>query len=399
MQVAGCGGEDAGGRVIFSDFQRTDNTPKLSQFEFLDRSAWPEVGRKRAFLEELLLSYPADEQKEIVARIQSRDDRHFASAFFELVLYGYLKRLGCSLRPHPVLNTGSSARPDFLVTTPTGEEFYVEAVLASQRESKNSAADARIGTTVDLLSRASHPNFMIGIDMSGAPETPPRGTRLKNDVLRWLDTLNPEEVRACFEKGSFSSLPTLTWKHETWEVTVSAFPIKEGGKGQPMTFIAWMNGKGGFINKWSPIRDAIRSKGSKYGDLKRPLLVAVNSIPFHLDRIDEMQALYGQEQFYFDVNDASRTPYFHRAPNGAWAGTTGPRGLRVSGAWLFSNLSLYNLPLCRSTLYFNQWATYPLPTLLRQLPHAMERDGKIHGYGGLTLKQCFELPEHWLDSV
>jgi hypothetical protein len=55
----------------------------------------------------------------------------FPSAFFELFLHELLLRLGCNVEVHPDPGTGSSRRPDFLVTDPDGQQFFLEAVLAT----------------------------------------------------------------------------------------------------------------------------------------------------------------------------------------------------------------------------------------------------------------------------
>lgn len=107
--------------------------------------------------------------------------------------------------------------------------------------------------------------------------------------------------------------------------------------------------------EWTPIRDAVRFKGSKYGKLDKPLLVAVNFGSLHLARLDEMQALYGQEQFMFSVDEPDKEPRLERAPNGVWRGRTGPQATRVSGAWLFNDLTPYTVASRRHTIYFNPW--------------------------------------------
>lgn len=151
----------------------------------------------------------------------------------------------------------------------------------------------------------------------------------------------------------------------------------------------------GYIDEWTPIRNAVKFKGSKYGELDKPLLVAVNFSSFSLDRIDEMQALYGQEQFAFSVGEPDKEPRFERLPNGAWLGKRGPQATRVSGAWLFNDLNPYSIQSRRHTLYFNPWASKPLPEVLTHLPHAIERGGKVHWEKGFSLSQVLELPDGW----
>lgn len=160
--------------MLFDDGVRTDTSIKLnreSDYAFLNRSGRSGIEEVRQFLEALIVDYPQAEIAEMSARIRSGDDRHFKSATFELMLYATLAKLGYSLEPHPLLENGVANRPDFFVTAPDGNQFYLEAVLASENNGADPAADARIGTTLDFLSQSNHQNFMVAIESEGLPIT------------------------------------------------------------------------------------------------------------------------------------------------------------------------------------------------------------------------------------
>lgn len=384
--------------MIFTPIPRTDATRKTnreSEFEFMDRSARPEIARVRQFLEDLAEGYPEGEMKELIARIQSGNNVHFRSAIFELSLYAFLVRLGYSLEPHPELKNGSESRPDFHVVAPDGSEFYLEAVLASPDDGANPGADLRIGTALDVLSQASHKNFYVDIKSKGVPKSQPSGKQLLSATLRWLDSLDPDELLESSNDPGYEAARSLAWAHEDWHVTLRPIPIKRERRGLATTLIGILDEGGGRIDEWTPIRNAIKRKGRKYGYLEKPLLVAVNFASFHLDPIDEMQALYGQEEFLFDREDLSIPPIFRRAPNGAWNGPKGPRGRRASGAWLFNDLHAYNLATRRHTVYFNPWAFHRLPDSLQQLPHAILKGEEMSRQDGINLGDVFGLPSDW----
>ena len=61
-----------------------------SEFDFLDRCAWPKAQHMRSLLEQCLNNYPVIEQPEIIARLKSGDPRQFTSTTFELLLHQYL---------------------------------------------------------------------------------------------------------------------------------------------------------------------------------------------------------------------------------------------------------------------------------------------------------------------
>lgn len=384
--------------MLFDEFVRNDDKPKSSResdFEFLNRSVRPEIERVRQFLEELVASYPGSESKELLARLRSGNNVEFKSATFELCLYSFLLRLGHTLEPHPQLTNGSLSRPDFLVTCPDGAEFYLEAVLAAPNDGANPSADARIGTTLDALYRASHKNFYVEISGEGVPTSQPSGKRLLAEAIKWLDALDPDEVMYVIDTQGFDARPYMEWAHEQWKVTLRPIPIKAERRGMASTLIGIRDGGAGIIDEWTPIRDAIKFKGGKYGELEKPLLVAVNFASFHLDRIDEMQALYGQEQFVFRRDDPSMEPQFERAPNGAWHGPHGRQGTRVSGAWLFNDLRAHNIASRKHTVYINPWPQYALPACLNQMPHAALRGDEMSWHEGISLREVFGLSEGW----
>lgn len=384
--------------MIFTEISRADASPKAnreSNFAFLDRSARPEMGRVRRYLEGLVGEYPQKERDELVARLKCGDDTHFKSAVFELALYAFLVRLGYALSPHPELPSGSKARPDFHVTTPTGEEFYLEAVLASIRDESVPAAEAMIGSTLDALGKASHPNFMVLVEYEGTPDTQPSGKKLLAATLKWLNSLDPDRVRAEAESQGLGSTPTQEWAHEGWQVRLRAYPLRPEARGKSSSLIGMLDGGARVIDQWSSIRDAIKHKGAKYGNLDKPLLVAVNFGSFHLNEIDEMDALYGQEQYVVDIRNPEKEAWMTRASNGAWIGPSGPRALRVSGAWIFNDLTVYSLSSRRQTIYFNPWATHPLPEALKTMPHAIVDGDQLQRGVGFSLAEVLGLPTRW----
>jgi hypothetical protein len=381
--------------MLFTEFVRTDDrrkTNRESDFEFMDRSARSEIARVRDFLEDLAGGYPKTELKDLVARIQSGNNVEFRSATFELCLHAFLVKIGYALEPHPKLDNGLESRPDFHVVAPDGSEFYLEAVLASPDDGANPGADARIGTALDILAQASHQNFYVDIKSKGVPKSQPSGKRLLRDTVLWLDSLDPDEILELINLQGYKAAPSMAWAHEGWNLTLRPIPIKQERRGRATTLVGILDQGGGRIDEWTPIRNAVKRKAGKYGYLDKPLLIAVNFASLHLDRVDEMQALYGQEQFLFNPADPSMQPIFGRASNGAWRGPEGPRGRRASGVWLFNDLHAHNVATRRQTVYFNPWAFHALPECLNQMPHATLRGDKMRWQDGVSLRDVFGLP-------
>ncbi|HDM8176263.1 TPA: hypothetical protein P0E27_003498 [Vibrio harveyi] len=388
-------------RKVFDNFERTDASPMRNieaDFDFYNRSARPAMGLVRNTIEKAVQNYPDSEVDELIARFRSRDNVHFRSASFELFLHEALRKQGFVLIPHPELPNGSPYKPDFLVQDVDGNQFYLEAVLATENNELDKGGEARKGAVLDTLSRAPHKNFFIAIDDDGSPKSPPSGKKLKGKIHRWLDSLDPDDISKQIEESGLDSIPPLIWSHDGWSLQIRPMPIKPERRGKSTNLVGMGGIGGGWIDAWSPIRDAVKFKGGKYGDLDLPLVVAVNLKSFHLDRIDEMQAFFGQEQYVFTPGkDAD--PEMQRAPNGAWYGKQGPQYTRVSAVWIFNDLHASSLATRKSTVYLNPWAVLPAPDSLKCFPFAFPEQDKMEWSEGLSLREIFELHEEWPENA
>jgi hypothetical protein len=381
--------------MFFEEKERDDSDPKEhneSSYSFLNRSSWAESKKVRDFLNDSLKKYPESEIPELISRVKSGDDRHFDSAIFELIIHQTLYALDYKLEPHPTLENGRKSRPDFLVESPNGDKFYLEAVLASCKTTANYGAERLKGTVYNSINKIEHPNFFVEIDDDGEPKTPPKGRILKKIIKKWLDSLDPDQVIKDVEERGFDELPELIWKHDGWNITFRALAVKPNRRGKGQRTIGMYSGGGGFRDSWTPIRDAAIEKGRRYGELEIPLVIAVNSSSFHLDKIDEQQALFGQEQYHVDENGKA---VLARVPNGLWVGNQGAQYTRVSGVWIFCGLSLWSIPASRQTVYCNPNGKLDVPECLESFPHCKIEKGSPAYYEGQSLNSALGLNEKW----
>lgn len=380
--------------MLFTDKSRSDSTPKRAtetEFGFLDRCCWPEMSEVRSLLEICLTNYPRQEQTELIARIRSGDDRHFTSGIFELLLHEYLLRLGFSLTPHPELKNGSPKRPDFLVTCPSGDQVYLEAVCTSENNGDDSSAEARKDVALEALDCSHHSDFFVAVSSTGDPVTQPSGRRLTEAVIDWLNRLDADQVLKDLTSNP-EAHPKFQWQHEAWTVRIKAIPVSPKSRGSSRRLIGMRSYGAGWIDGWTPIRNVIVKKTRRYGNLDLPLVIAVNVDTFKLDQIDISQALFGEEQFIFS---GESEPQMQRAANGAWHQPSGRRGERCSGAWVFGNLSAYSLTQRRDNLFLNPNAGLQIPTAFLRMPYMSVVDGNLGPVNGITIQDAFELNNQW----
>lgn len=384
--------------MLFENKERVSQEPKSyveTDWDYLDRSGRVEAQHVRDFLNHWVSEYPASEHKEMIARISSGDHRNFQSAIFELAIFSILRSLKCSITIHPELPNGSPKHPDFLVVTPEGESVYVEAVLAADYSEADIAARKRTDVVLNAIEKIDSPNFFVGVEAEGHPERPPSGKGLRKVLEQWLARLDPDVVAKNVQTHGHDAIPKMEWKNEGWVITFEAIPKKQERRGQGQRVIGMLLNGVRWMNVWEPIRDAVKSKGNHYGELPHPLLIAINVDDWSVDRIDEMQGLFGQEEYVFSVNDTSAPPIMRRTPNGAWFGRRGPQYTRVSGAWIFGSLNPWNIVSRKHTVYFNPWAKMLLPSFFTILSHAKVEEEKMKWNEGVSLAEVLGLPAEW----
>jgi hypothetical protein len=381
----------------FANFPRTDVTPRRaleSSFRFLDRSARPEIARVRAFLQEAIRRYPAAERDDVIARLRSENEVHFRSASFEVLLHEGLSRLGFILTVHPEPGTGVAKRPDFRVRTVDGIEFFLEAVLAGVRDGRNPASEAIKNSIIGLLDAAPHAGFLLDVQSDGDPLTQPSGRNFVRQVHEWLNTLDQDHCRSVILESGLDQMPTLLWTHEDWELSLRAIPLPPARRGKATRLLGAQGDGVRRVNAWEPLRNAVKKKANRYGQVTKPLVVAVNADNVDLDEIDEEQALYGEEQWVEVIGHAGKGG-LQRIANGAWRGPDGPQCRKVSGVWFFNDLTPYTLATRRSTLYLNPWAHLPTPPALDCLPTRRLVNETLVRARGITPRAMFGVNPEW----
>lgn len=377
--------------MLFDNIPRTGyagRRPDEGQFNYLNTSARPEAERVRSAIQDWLQRVPVAHRGELRSRIRG-SDKVFASATFELFLHELCLRQGWQVEIHPTLSNGQRKHPDFLVEAPNGK-FYLEAVLASQLSDDQEAAEQRKNSVLRAIDDLPSPNFLLEIDPIGAPLTPVPAKRLKRELRQWLDSLDPVDIRERYENRG--ELPVFIFEHAGWQISFRPIPRKTGGQGRQT--IGLLGGEVRTVEVIPAIRKAARRKGSKYGNLDLPLLVAINVAEDWADVTQERDALFGMLQLW--VNPVAGITNTRRLPDGVWHGPQGPTYTRMSGIWLFRHLDMWHWASRGSNLiYLNPFANHPLSDDIRVFPHAEVVGGKIVEHAGTPFHQILGVPEDW----
>jgi len=376
--------------TLFDQIEREGIGPRLyaqPDFDYLNKSARPGVAAIRQTLEDRFSRYPVAHRPELRAQFRSDNHQH-RSAHFELVLHELLLRLGVDVKVHPVM-LRTNRRPDFLVTSPSGTSCYLEAILATNQTREEAAAEARKNQVYDAINQLNSPDFFIGLDPIGNPETPPSGQRIRAFLTERLAGLNRIEVLALLEQENvpgFEALPRWRYEHDGWTIDFFPLPKPESLQGQTDVRPIGLQFSGfELLHTKEAIRNAVQQKAGRYGELAFPYVIAVNVLSDFVDRTDEVEALFGDEQW----------PGEPRVANGVWRGIAGPQNTRVSGVAVFERLEQSNLPRVVSCLYHNPWAARPYEGELDRLTHAVVNENKLKFHDGESLGTILGLPEGW----
>jgi hypothetical protein len=376
-----------------------------SNYSYLNRSARPELKKIRNLLEEWFKNYPDSVKTNLKSRFIDNNDSNHNSAFFELFLHELLIKLGCEVQIEPSV-TGTQKRPDFLVNTPDGFQFFLEAVLATGESIEESANRARINQVYDTLNRMKSPDFFIVIKLNGAPSSPPPGKKLRKDLEKWLSSINPNDP--VFKTNDIDLLPSFPFSHDGWDISFIPIPKKKeyGNEESIRPLAMWLPEKPHLVKTDIQIRDAVNRKARKYGKLDIPYLIAVNVLGddavFGHEKIDVMNALFGQEVITIQENLQTKeiSHKLTRCRNGAFISGNGPINTRVSGVLVSFKLSPSSLTKTNLHLYHNPWAEKPYNLILNCLHQEVPKseDGqtsRMVSVKGKLISQIFNLPDEW----
>lgn len=388
---------------LFDNITRHYEGPALyaePSFSYLNRSARPAATRIRQALDAWFARYPQSGQADLRGRFRSKDDRHHNSAFFELLLHELLTRMGCSVEIHPSPPDSQITRhPEFLVQPSQGSCFYMEAILATAESEEESAARARMNEVYDALNRLDSPNFFIGLEIAGLPQSPPRAKRIRAFLKAQLNKLDLDEIAERWKSGGIKAVPHWRYEHEGWSITFYPIPKSPKLRGRSGARpIGMLGHEPKFVDSSTPIRNAILAKAGRYGDLDLPYVIAVNALDeASVDETDIMDALFGAEQYTVALGPTGVISYpeVSRAPNGAWTSESGPRYTRVSAVLVAVRLSPWTVGSAAVWLIHNPWAQRPYSSPLTRLPQGTPEAGRMNWHDGDSLHDVLGLPSGW----
>jgi hypothetical protein len=300
------------------------------------------------------------------------------------------------------LRARTSRKPDFLATCPSGERFVLEATVAAESNAET-AAERRKAEVFDVIDGLTTSDFFLNVNVYDIGPAAPPGARLRDELERWLNTLDPDVVAAAIETNGFSfneMAPVHVWNHAGWKVEFRPLPVAPQFRGERTHRPIGMHGPGSayVLDNSGPLQKAIKDKAGAYGRLGMPYIVAVATDSTSPDDFDVTNALFGHEQVTWTqttggVPDVRTT----RAPDGVWLGPKGLQHRRVSALLTTKLLRPWCMHWVAPTLWHHPGADHPL-----SIPDSPWRTVAVDASGALVytepsldLPSFFELPPDW----
>lgn len=383
--------------TLFEDIKRQDFNSVLvepqrnvrnndSSFNYLNCYDSPEIIRIRNLLESSFIRFPLEAQKRVRGDFRSSDNHQHDGAFFELFLHALLTRLGCTIEVEPRI-TGADSRPDFLVRH-GNQCCYLEATMVGQK-SGPFTRNRNEQDVIDTLKTLRSPDFDIGIDMEGTLSR----TLRKEDVVRPFEKLliqhNPDEVQHLIDKEGSDAAPSRKIEDGNWSLQGWLHPISLANRRSAQSRkIDIYPHRAKWTNSVIPVQDALKDKAKKYGELTEPLIVAVSTRDMFYNGSDnDMEVLFGQEQYALFRGTAHSPPLRQRKQNGVW-----PSYNQVVAIWSFQKVDMWNLSQVSASLYVNPWKNDAvLPNALYRLPYAKGCDGEMKWFAGEDIAQLLDV--------
>lgn len=272
---------------LFDKIERTrHDTPRAGEtsFTYLNTSARPEGAAVREFLLGCLRRYPAERRDGLVSKLRSIDTNHDA-AVFELIVHELLIRSGHKILAIEPAITGRTTSPDFLVQEPGGTDFIVECVVANGKSDAETRAERRLSAALDAIAATASPSHYLSVGVRGRPTAPITGKTLRRGLAKWIGSLPDGEAAK-------NAAPFVYQEHGL-RLRISAMmsrgtPARPRASSIGSTFYGVRSAQPG-----ADLRGPLLKKASKYGDLGKPYIIAINGVGVSSGERELLDALLG----------------------------------------------------------------------------------------------------------
>jgi hypothetical protein len=382
---------------LFEDKERTRIEPKApgeDDYSFYDSSARPPYDVYRALLNGWMKQMPEAGQKELLPRFRRNESLEYQAALAELVTHASLKNEGYEVEIHPQGGM-TDRKPDFLARDADGAPVaYVEVTtFCPSRDfvgKQKHAADIYNGVDKAKLPAGCR----LGLDIRKRGSNTPSLKKLRSMIEKWargIGEVNPDDP------------PLKVFEIDDWKIEIILFGDFRADVDSKHA-IATAMGDARIVSAETEIREALSTKGKRYGDLDAPYLIVIADCKDELQggsRNDEalIDAVFGKVVTQTTVLENGETEIKDvRLDDGYWGHPKTSRHKNVSGVLLLPKPHLWDLREERwqPLLLRNPWAEHPFPADFLPLPdYAVDEEGNLSKTDGRSFADILKLPKDW----
>jgi hypothetical protein len=382
---------------VFDEFERTDWSEARygeNDFNFLNRTPMPYWSQVRQLVNDWYSHLPKDAQSDIRGRLR-KGGENFRNAFWEMYIHESLLRAGYEVDLHPEI-PGTSKRVDFLARSKEGE-FYVEAT--SIGESQDQIAQQNLKNRFyDAIQGVRSPNFLLRVQVEKTGKSSPSSRVLRKALEPWLAQHDPDQFEQD-QMANWHDTPREVWEFEGWRVIFKIFPKSPEYRGDPGTHsIGILNDEptASAIDDARPLKNALTAKGSRYGNLDKPYIIAVLSTGLFFDNEDAKDALYGTYRIRVNFNDDNApTGDPFRTSDGYWHGPHGWIHKHVSAVLIGQNIWPWTVAKLEPVLWEHPDPDRPISSSLPWRRKIVKDDEIMQIPAKVKPSERFGIPAEW----
>lgn len=313
------------------------------------------------------------------------------------MLYQLFVSLNYKVVIHPKLNNTKN-RPDFLINDSCGNEFYLEAVVSSGLSEKDVAQKSILNDIFNSINKLYTKDFFIKAEIEKYPTKSIPAKKIRTFLENQLKLLDPDSCEKLFNLGAYDLIPEWKFNFDGFEMKFRPIPKSKEFRSKKTEKPIGITHYGfHWRGENKHILKSLKTKANKYKALRKPYVIAINSLDDIFRREDIIETLFGSEAIYTHTESDNYSTI--RVANGLFYSKSGPRYTRVSGVLFINNLLPWTVGINNFQLFVNPWSENKITNFLNDFPKSIVENDRLKDIPGKKLHELMNLPDKWPHNV
>jgi hypothetical protein len=357
----------------------------MADYDYFLRSDRPHVEQVRRFWNRIFANcnLPNEARQDLRARFTSNSADSHMGALFELVMYELLVRTGHRVEYHKPLEKG---RPDYLVKSPAGVEFYLEATCALGDEHPKKFENRLHAIVYDTIDGIESDRFGVYLGIDGTFNvTEISQKRLQEEVKNILQSTHHAQLlqdQETLEPSQLSGRYEKVIQVGGAKVFVMPKAIDPSGPNNGPGLIRQFHGQLQFVMTDDHLSKSLKTKADQFRKADLPIVIAVNILEPLLEQDDMLNALFGQERHAALSGGTTHGQIRpQQGPKGVWVHKGRSKNTSIAAVLFFARINHYAKPTCKPVMVLNPFIDRTI--IPRTLPFV---DYRLPSKDGLSWK-------------